>query len=147
MQRSRLVQSLGRGLAILLLVLGAGAVSAMPASASATWCGYTGTIAIKGVTVPTGQYCFSVIGSGTHVDFTSGSYNGPIIIDAVERVTFVDRNGNSYASWNTYNKPGRSYGYRYWRSGINGNARSGGSVCGEMMSAGVGISKICHRIN
>lgn len=146
MKRSRLVQYLGRGLAILLLVVGAGAVSAAPASADARWCGYTGTIAVKGVTIPTGQYCFSVVGSGTHVNFTSGSYNGPIILDAVERVTFVDRYGNNYASWITYNKPGRSYGYRYWQSGINGNARSGGSVCGEMMSAGVPLRKICHGI-
>lgn len=118
-----------------------------PAEASATWCRYTSTITLPGgFTVPTGNYCFSVIGSGTWVDFTSGSWNGPVIQNAGERVTFYDRYGNNKGSWITYSQPGNSYGYRYWRSGLRGNAWAGGSVCGDMMASGVTIGRICHRI-
>lgn len=144
--KTSLMLNLKRTLAALLILAGITAVTAAPASAGATWCRYTGTVVVKGITIPTGNYCFSVGGSGTRIDFTSGSFNGPIIYDAAERVTFVDRYGNTYASWITYSRAGKSYGYRYWKTGINGYARAGGSVCGEMMSAGVPIGKICHRI-
>lgn len=133
-------------LAAMALALGVTATTATPASASATYCLNTGTTKVFGQTIPTGYYCFSVIGSGTRVDFTSGSWNGPIVVNATERVTFYSRFGQGYASWITYRRDGNSYGYRYWRSGISGYAQAGGSVCGEFMTAGVVIGKICHRI-
>lgn len=117
-----------------------------PAAASATWCLHTSQVKLVGITIPTGYYCFSVLGSGTRVDATTGSYNGPVIANAAERVTFYDRYGRSYASWITYSSRGNTYGFRYWRSGIHGYAKAGGSVCGEMMAAGVTIGRICHRI-
>jgi hypothetical protein len=134
-----------------LIVASTGAVviatPATPAAASATWCLYTSQVRIGGVTVPTGQYCFSVLGSGTRVDATTGSWNGPVAPWPSERVTFYNRYGTSYASWITYSGSGNTYGYRYWRSGISGYASSGGSVCGEFMASGVVIGKICHRIS
>lgn len=143
MSRTRKI-FVGAGLALAMLV--GSLVAASPASASATWCLPTSQVKVFGVTVPVGQYCFSVIGSGTRVDFTSGSWNGIVVVNATERVTFFDRNGTSYASWITYRRDGNSYGYRYWRSGISGTARAGGSVCGEFQTGGVVIGRICHRI-
>ena len=148
---SNMSRRMQMGLLALLAVVGLTATNvvatAEPAAASATWCQYTSTVTLPGgYTVPTGNYCFTVNGSGTWVNFTSGSWNGVIIFNPAERVTFYDRYGNNKASWITYSQQGTSSGYRYWQSGIRGNAWAGGSACGEMMSSGVTVGKICHRI-
>ena len=78
MNRTRKI-IVGAGLALAMMV--GGLVAASPASASATWCLPTSQVKVFGVTVPVGQYCFSVIGSGTRVDFTSGSWNGVVVVN------------------------------------------------------------------
>ena len=141
---SRFGQRLARAAVIVLTTIGITAgsvVIATPANASATKCAYTKTIG----SAPLGQYCFSVTGSGLHIDSTSGSWNGPWVDYPREKVTFYDVNGNAYGSWITYSGSGRTYGFRYWRSGISGNAKLG-SACGEFMSYGTTIGKICVNI-
>ena len=51
--------------------------TATPASASAVGCVRWGQkhIPYVNISIPTGQYCFGVHGSGTYVQFTDGSIN------------------------------------------------------------------------
>lgn len=115
---------------------------ASPASATGTHCAKWGVVRIWGHSLPTGQYCFSVVGSGTRVSFTSGSYNTGWIYNAGERVRFYDTRGTNYATWYTHQDYGTTYGYHYWTTGIRGNARYG-RACGEMLSSGAVIASAC----
>ncbi|WP_162907627.1 hypothetical protein [Allorhizocola rhizosphaerae] len=119
-------------------------VSATPAMASATGCAlYGGNYG--GYFIPGGQYCFSINGSGLTVNFTSGSFNGPVLYNWAESVRFYDTSNTNYA---TFNKPvtsGAAYGYHYWQLPIHGTARTG-RVCGELKSSGSVVATVCHNI-
>lgn len=126
----------------------AGLIStAGPAAASSGWCSVYGPVKVRvlGVTLPTGVYCFSVIGSGLHVSYTSSELDTGWIINFRERVDFYDNNGNDYYTYWGPVHNGYAYGDHTWRTGINGTARSG-KVCGTLISSGTDIITICRPI-
>ncbi|HSE29408.1 MAG TPA: hypothetical protein VLA77_02365 [Candidatus Saccharimonadales bacterium] len=127
------------------LMIGLSVVAAAPAHADVTRCALTSSIRIQGYTVPTGQYCISVSGSGLQVNSTSGSWHGLFVEYPTERTTFYDTNGTAYLSAITYRGYGRTWGYRHWWSSISGKARTG-SACFQFMSYGTEIGKICVNI-
>lgn len=131
--------------AVLSLGAASVAVTPAPAHASATGCTRWGNVSIFGISVPTGQYCFTIQGSGLKVTGTIGSFNTPQIGYPSERVSFYDTKGNRYASYNTYSASGNIYGYKLWSTKISGTAKVG-HVCGELMSYGAVIAKACHNI-
>jgi hypothetical protein len=125
----------------LIMLVGTG----KPASASATWCAQFGAKSVLGHSIATGQYCFTVSGSGTTVNYTSGSVNTGWIGYPTEVVQFYDNTGSNYASYTTFRGQGTLYGYHYWKTGIHGNARIG-SVCGSLLSYGQTIARVCANI-
>jgi hypothetical protein len=116
-----------------------------PAFASATGCARWGAKHILGYSIPTGQYCFSIQGSGTTVNFTSGSFDTGYIEYPTEVVQFYDTSGNNYANFTTFQGQGTLYAYHYWQSGIHGTARVG-SVCGNLLSYGQTVVRVCENI-
>jgi hypothetical protein len=115
------------------------------ASASATGCTQWGAKSVAGHSLPTGQYCFSIDGSGTTVNWTSGSFNTGWIGYPTEKVEFYDTGGNNYATYTTFQGTGTLYGFHYWKTGIQGNARVG-SVCGQLLSYGQPVARVCENI-
>jgi len=125
----------------LIMVIGTG----KPAFASATRCAWWGVQKVLGHSVPTGQYCFSTGGSGTTVTYTSGSFNTGYIGYPTEVVQFFDTSGSNYATYTTFQGDGTLYGFHYWKTGIRGTARTG-SVCGNLLSYGQTIARVCESI-
>jgi hypothetical protein len=119
---------------------------AKPAFASAMGCTQWGAKSVLGHSIPTGQYCFSVEGSGTTVKFTAGSFNTGWIGYPTEVVQFYDTTGRNYASYTTFRGQGTLYGFHYWQSGIHGTARVG-SVCGNLLSYGQTVARVCENIH
>jgi hypothetical protein len=129
---------------------GAGAIaltSAPPASASALGCAGFARFHVDGIPIYGGNYCFGVWGSGSYVNFTDGDVNTPMIYNRSEVVRFYDSHGSNYATYWGPTSYGWTYGYHYWRTGIHGNFRSGGRVCGTLLSSGHGVATVCHGIS
>jgi hypothetical protein len=141
-RRARLALSAG----LMVLVSAAGlTVMAGPASASSGWCHTYGSIKVGSDALPTGVYCFGVIGNGLHVSYTMGELDTGWIVNYREVVRFYDNSGNNYATfWGPVHN-GVAYGDHSWNTGINGNARPG-SVCGVLMSSGAVVTSICRPI-
>lgn len=119
---------------------------ASPASASATKCASWGPVQLVGHSIPTGQYCFSVSGSGTRINFTNSSFNTGWIYSPQEVVHFKDTRGREYATFYTYHQSGWVMGgYHPWKTGISGTAKPG-TACGELLSSGASVATTCLRI-
>lgn len=133
-------------LAVTTIAIGASIGSASPASASATNCSSWGPVSVYGHSIPTGQYCFSVSGSGTRVNFTNSSINTGWIYSPQEVVHFKDTRSRTYATYYTYGKSGWLVGgYHPWKTAISGTALPG-AACGELLSSGVTIASACVQI-
>ena len=116
------------------------------ALASATGCARWGSVHIPGFgSIPTGQYCFSINGSGTRVNYTSGSIDTPVIYNFAEDVRFYDGRGNNYYTYWGPTHWGAAYGPHSWWTSINGTAQRG-SVCGELTSNSVIVTRVCESI-
>jgi hypothetical protein len=141
-RRARLASA--AGLMVLISVAGVTA-TAGPASASSGWCTTYGPVKIAGVTLPTGVYCFAVMGNGLHVSYTTGELDTGWIMNYREVVRFYDNSGNNYATFWGPVHSGYAYGDHAWNTNINGTARPG-RVCGILMSSGTEVTSICRSV-
>jgi hypothetical protein len=142
-RRARL--ALVAGLMVLVPVVGV-AATASPAAASSGWCTTYGSKNIPGVgTLPTGVYCFGVIGNGLQVDYTTGELDTGWIVNYSEVVRFYNNSGYNYSTfWGPVHN-GYAYGDHAWNTNIHGTAQAG-SVCGILMSSGQVVTSICRSI-
>jgi hypothetical protein len=130
----------------LLATLGMALGSFSPVGASATGCSWWGGGNVGGYYVPTAQYCFSISGSGTRVNSTSGSYNSPWgnVCNWREVVSFYNSNGQNYKTI-----VGSTH-YGCWRANweslpINGTAQKG-YVVGQLQTNGQRLTEVRHNI-
>jgi hypothetical protein len=122
------------------------AVTSVPAKASATGCVRWGSVHIPEVgSLPLGQYCFTINGTGTTVNYTLGSINTPWIINFAEVVHFYDGYGKEYATFYGPVHRGYAYGFQLWKTKIHGTAKVG-RVCGQITSSGVNVATACESI-
>jgi hypothetical protein len=130
---------------VALGMVAANLLAAASVSASALGCARWGYVHVAGVSLPTGQYCFGINGSGTTVNNTTGSINTPVIYNYEEVVRFYDGYGNNYRTYYQPTHWGASYGSQFWSTGVHGTAQRG-SVCGELTSNSVVVVKVCESI-
>jgi hypothetical protein len=117
------------------------------ASATATGCHIWAYVVVDGYPAPTGEYCFGVIGSGTTVANTTGSYETAYLYNYSEVVRFYNSSGSNYATFYGPVHYGYAYGPHSWSTGIHGTAQAGGRVCGSLTSSGVAIATVCEGIS
>ena len=139
-RRTRLMAAAG-GLAVVATIAGF-ASAAAPASATSVWCNRWGSVyvPVAHVSIPVGQYCFGVEGSGTTVNSTSGSINTPWIINYSEVVRFYNNAGTNYRTFTESAHRGYAYGAHYWTTDIHGQAQPG-RACGTLTASGRGSSR------
>jgi hypothetical protein len=131
--------------ASLVGVLGFGS---SPAYASADGCHvWTSPITIVGHVIPEGDYCFGVVGTGTTIDYTTGSFITGVIYDYSEVVRFYDSRGNNYATFYEPEHYGNAYDTHNWTTNIHGTAKAGGRVCGSLTSSGAVVVTVCEGIS
>ena len=141
-RRARLALTAG----LMVLVSAAGVTAtAGSASASSGWCHTYGSIKVGSDALPTGVYCFGVIGNGLHVDYTTGELDTGWIINYREVVRFYNDSGYNYSTFWEPVHNGYAYGDHAWDTNIHGTAQAG-SVCGILMSSGVVVTSICRSI-
>jgi hypothetical protein len=145
-RRSRLL--LATGLLTVIGVAGSLVATSAPAMASAVGCTRYGSVYIPVVkfSIPTGQYCFGINGSGATVNFTDGSVDTAWIVNYSETVRFYDGHGHNYYTYNGPVHAGYAYSYHYWQTSIHGSAVVGGRVCGTLMSSGTAVATACESI-
>lgn len=130
-----------------IFTIGSSLVTAKPVQAGASGCTRWGSIYIPVVhmSLPSGQYCFTIQGKGTTVTNTISSEYSDYIANFAEIVHFYDMYGKEYATIHTHVHYGNAWGLYYWSSGIHGTAKKG-SVCGELLASGTSLTKACEAI-
>jgi len=117
------------------------------AHASGMSCARWGSLTIPGenLTIPSGQYCFSVSGSGLTVYNTQGSEYTGWIYNYGETIRFYNNSGQNYFTYSIPTHLGWAYGWKLWTTGINGRAQAG-RACGTLTSAGAEVATTCVGI-
>ncbi len=119
-----------------------------PALADAYKCNFWGPINVGGWTIPQGQYCAYLGGSGTYVRSIGGNFQvAGSICNYTVTAEFFDQNSRwqrTYVSPMQYGCTGnRQYPVSVW---VNSHGTRGGFVCSSLRQSGTRVSSVCFGL-
>lgn len=134
------------------LAVGLVAVSANPAAADAKGCTFYGTRVIGSLSLPSGNYCATIVGSGTRVSGVQGEFYAPQVCNWDVTAEFF----NNRWEWKRTFQSGHNYGCSRgsgWAPfiGVNSNiaaltGTSTGYMCSTLRVAWQRVTSVCHYI-
>jgi hypothetical protein len=132
----------------LLATVTAVGVSSQPAAASAFGCSYFRPISTPWGTPSVNSYCATIDGSGTWVNYVSGSFTTNVGTLCNYNITaeFFDSNGRWYMTRATPIKYRCDWGTNFvGRITINQNVQRG-FMCSTLKQNGSRVTSVCHNI-